>query len=98
MGHDSMRAALIYQHKTSGADRRIADAIESLSKEKDQESFTPPRRCAMSMARVVIAAVRVEHRSISEVGRDYGSTGASSSTTCSPVTSSDFTGCAGSWC
>ncbi len=27
MGHDSERAALIYQHKSSGADRPIADAI-----------------------------------------------------------------------
>ncbi|MDQ1289453.1 MAG: hypothetical protein QG622_3019, partial [Actinomycetota bacterium] len=30
MGHDSMRAALIYQHRTQGADRRIADAMEDL--------------------------------------------------------------------
>jgi len=29
-GHDSMRAALIYQHNTQGADRKIADAIETL--------------------------------------------------------------------
>ncbi len=27
MGHDDMRAALIYQHITAGADRRIADAL-----------------------------------------------------------------------
>jgi integrase len=30
MGHDSMRAALIYQHKTQGADRKIAGAMEEL--------------------------------------------------------------------
>jgi hypothetical protein len=30
MGHDSMRAALVYQHRTQGADRRIADAMEAL--------------------------------------------------------------------
>ena len=30
MGHDSMRAALIYQHKTQGADRKIADAMEAV--------------------------------------------------------------------
>jgi integrase len=30
MGHDSMRAALIYQHNTEGADRKIADALEAL--------------------------------------------------------------------
>jgi len=30
MGHDSMRAALIYQHNTQGADRKIADAMEAL--------------------------------------------------------------------
>lgn len=27
MGHDSMRAALIYQHATSNADQHIADAL-----------------------------------------------------------------------
>ena len=30
MGHDSMRAALIYQHATQEADRRIAHALERL--------------------------------------------------------------------
>jgi hypothetical protein len=30
MGHDSMRAALIYQHTTQKADRKIADALELL--------------------------------------------------------------------
>jgi len=31
MGHDSMRAALIYQHTTTQkADRRIADSLERL--------------------------------------------------------------------
>jgi len=30
MGHDSMRAALIYQHNTQGADRKIADAMGAL--------------------------------------------------------------------
>lgn len=29
MGHDSARAALIYQHATTGADHRIADALAS---------------------------------------------------------------------
>ncbi|MDQ2837451.1 MAG: hypothetical protein M3Y42_09330 [Actinomycetota bacterium] len=28
MGHDSMRAVLIYQHATRDADRRIAEAID----------------------------------------------------------------------
>ena len=28
MGHDSMRAALIYQHATRDADSRIADAMD----------------------------------------------------------------------
>lgn len=27
MGHDSMRAALIYQHGTTNADQRIADGL-----------------------------------------------------------------------
>ena len=30
MGHDSMRAALIYQHTTHKADRKIAEALERL--------------------------------------------------------------------
>jgi integrase len=29
MGHDSMRAALIYQHSTRGGDQRIADALDA---------------------------------------------------------------------
>ena len=32
MGHDSERAALIYQHEARGADRRITDAIDSTSR------------------------------------------------------------------
>lgn len=30
MGHDSPRAALIYQHASAGADRAIADALDVL--------------------------------------------------------------------
>ncbi len=30
MGHDSMRTALIYEHATQKADRRIADALERM--------------------------------------------------------------------
>ncbi len=30
MGHASMRAALIYQHRTSERDRAIADALDEL--------------------------------------------------------------------
>jgi hypothetical protein len=33
MGHDSVRAAMIYQHNTREADRRIADAIDDKIKE-----------------------------------------------------------------
>ncbi|MEU7828455.1 MULTISPECIES: hypothetical protein [unclassified Nonomuraea] len=29
MGHDSVRAALVYPHSTAEADRKIADAINS---------------------------------------------------------------------
>jgi hypothetical protein len=29
MGHDSKRAAMIYQHQTRGADQRITDAIDT---------------------------------------------------------------------
>jgi integrase len=38
MGHDSMRAALIYQHRTQGADRRIADAMEDLIDRREEAS------------------------------------------------------------
>jgi chemotaxis response regulator CheB len=38
MGHDSERAALIYQHEARGADRRITDAIDShVQAERDDE-------------------------------------------------------------
>jgi integrase len=38
MGHDSERAALIYQHEARGADQRITDAIDShVQVERDQE-------------------------------------------------------------
>jgi hypothetical protein len=30
MSYDSMRAALIYQHRAQGADRKIADRLEAL--------------------------------------------------------------------
>jgi integrase len=30
MGHDSMRAAVIYQHRMQGADRKIAERLEAL--------------------------------------------------------------------
>ena len=33
MGHDSVRAAMIYQHSTKEADRRIADAMNDMIKE-----------------------------------------------------------------
>jgi integrase len=38
MGHDSERAALIYQHEARGADRRITDAIDShVQAERDDD-------------------------------------------------------------
>lgn len=40
MGHDSMRAALIYRHRTQGADRRIADAMENLIGEHEKAPDT----------------------------------------------------------
>ncbi len=36
MGHDSMRAALIYRHKTREADQRIADALQHEIEEADR--------------------------------------------------------------
>ena len=40
MGHDSPRAALIYQHASSGADRAIAEALNMLiaASEKCQDA------------------------------------------------------------
>ena len=38
MGHDSERAALIYQHEARGADKRITDAIDyHVQAERDQD-------------------------------------------------------------
>jgi hypothetical protein len=36
MGHDSVRAAMIYQHRTREADRRIADAMDNEIRETGQ--------------------------------------------------------------
>ena len=42
MGHDSERAALIYQHVARGADQRITDAIDShVQVERDQGDDGP---------------------------------------------------------
>jgi len=42
MGHDSERAALIYQHVARGADQRITDAIDShVQAERDQGDDGP---------------------------------------------------------
>lgn len=41
MGHDSMRAALIYQHRTQGADQRIAKAMEDLLKRLEDDDDHP---------------------------------------------------------
>jgi hypothetical protein len=35
MGHDNERAALIYQHKSSPADRQIADGLDALLREAE---------------------------------------------------------------
>jgi hypothetical protein len=36
MGHDSIRAALIYQHATQNADRHIADALSESIEDAEQ--------------------------------------------------------------
>jgi integrase len=42
MGHNSERAALIYQHEARGADQRITDAIDShVQAERDQDDDGP---------------------------------------------------------
>jgi chemotaxis response regulator CheB len=40
MGHSSSRAALIYQHMTSGRDRAIADRLGAMIRESEDEA--PP--------------------------------------------------------
>jgi hypothetical protein len=43
MGHDNERAALIYQHKSSTADRQIADGLDTLLRaSRDQRDDTRP--------------------------------------------------------
>ncbi len=37
MGHDSMRAVLIYLHRVKGADRKIAYGLEDLLKNQEDE-------------------------------------------------------------
>jgi hypothetical protein len=37
MGHDDMRAALIYQRATSEADRRIAEGLRALVAKRDHQ-------------------------------------------------------------
>jgi hypothetical protein len=37
MGHDSERAAMIYQHEARGADRAITDAIDAHADDERQE-------------------------------------------------------------
>ena len=41
MGHDSPRAALIYQHASSGADRAIADALDLLIAATEEPADKP---------------------------------------------------------
>ncbi len=41
MGHDSMRAALIYQHASDTGDRRIADALDAVIAAEDLEAHPP---------------------------------------------------------
>gem|GEM_PF-1352972 len=41
MGHESPRAALIYQHASSGADRPIADALDLLSAATEEPADKP---------------------------------------------------------
>jgi hypothetical protein len=50
MGHDSMRAALIYQHKTQGADRKIAERLEALIQTDRQAAREPVQPSSSSHA------------------------------------------------
>ena len=42
MGHSTVRAALIYQHKTPGRDRQIAKSLGELIKEAEKPKEDPP--------------------------------------------------------
>jgi hypothetical protein len=46
MGHDNERAALIYQHKSSSADRQITDGLDALLRasrdQRDDGAGTAP--------------------------------------------------------
>ena len=42
MGHDSARAAMIYQHATAAADQAIATALDKLIVASDQEDNNGP--------------------------------------------------------
>lgn len=42
MGHSTVRAALIYQHKTPGRDRKIAKSLGELIKEAERPKEDPP--------------------------------------------------------
>jgi integrase len=44
MGHDSVRAAMIYQHATTAADRRIADALDQAIGQPGTTGQAPRRR------------------------------------------------------
>ncbi|HYN29102.1 MAG TPA: tyrosine-type recombinase/integrase, partial [Dermatophilaceae bacterium] len=41
MGHSSMRAALIYQHRTVARDRHIADQLDALISAETKERWSP---------------------------------------------------------
>ncbi|WP_440104407.1 hypothetical protein [Streptosporangium sp. H16] len=48
MGHDSVRAAMIYQHRTAQADRKIANTMNSMIEEpvrpaEQREESAPTR-------------------------------------------------------
>jgi integrase len=44
MGHSTTRAALIYQHRTSARDKKIADAISKLTRAEHPRSGTQRAR------------------------------------------------------
>ncbi|WP_207757601.1 hypothetical protein [Nonomuraea cypriaca] len=44
MGHDSDRAALIYQHATRDADQKIADALSARVKAERKKAKKKPKR------------------------------------------------------
>jgi hypothetical protein len=70
MGHDSERAALIYQHEARGADRAITDAIDRHIKaeQDDDEDATAQRARSSRRANGTLMARKINNRPDNDQG------------------------------